>query len=191
MTRSCTTLLLWELFLNSRKDGLMEHDGLGGNPADPQASRLRMPKGYTVATGEELLPWSFVVKRLEQAENYWLATTRPDGRAHVTPVWGVWLDGAFYFDGIPTARWARNIVSNPAAAVHLESGTDVVILEGTVEDLVTDAEVGARISAVWTVKYGRLVPEAATRGIFRLCPNTARAWRRFPEDATRWQFHTR
>lgn len=169
----------------------MEQDGLAGNPAEPQSSRLKMPKGYAVAAGEELLPWSVVATRLEQAENYWLATTCPDGRPHVTPVWGVWIDGAFYFDGIPTALWARNIASNPAASVHLESGRDVVILDGMVEDIVADAVVGTKISVAWTAKYGRLVPEAATRGIFRLHPSTGRSWSRFPEDATHWRFHTR
>lgn len=58
---------------------------------------------------------------------------------------GAWVAGALYFDGIPTARWARNLVANPHAAVHRESGTDVVILDGLVEDLVTGAEVAARI----------------------------------------------
>jgi hypothetical protein len=73
-----------------------------------------MPEGYQVAADEEpLLPWSRVVERLEQAQNYWLATTWPDGRPHVTPLWGVWVDGALYFDGIPTARWARNMAASP------------------------------------------------------------------------------
>ncbi|MEI6136703.1 MAG: pyridoxamine 5'-phosphate oxidase family protein [Chloroflexota bacterium] len=30
--------------------------------------------------------------RLRTAMNYWIATTRPDGRPHAAPVWGVWLD---------------------------------------------------------------------------------------------------
>jgi nitroimidazol reductase NimA-like FMN-containing flavoprotein (pyridoxamine 5'-phosphate oxidase superfamily) len=125
---------------------------------------------------------------VEQSLNYWLATTRPDKRPHVTPVWGAWVGGALYFDGIPTARWVRNIASDPAAAIHLESGTEVVILEGVVEDVATDADVAARIVAAWTVKYGRLLPEPATSGIFRLRPRTARAWSQFPDDATRYRF---
>jgi hypothetical protein len=135
-----------------------------------------------------LLRWSHVVERLEQALNYWLATTRPDGRPHVTPVWGAWVEQALYFDGLATARWARNIARNPAAAIHLESGTDVVILDGVVEDLVTDAATALRIRDVWDAKYGRLHPDPATGGIFRLRPRTARAWSQFPEDATRWRF---
>ena len=156
---------------------------------EPRASRLILPRGYArPAGGVELLSWSHVVERLEQALTYWLATTRPDGRPHVTPVWGAWVEGALYFDGIATARWARNIAANPRVAVHLESGTDVVVLEGVVEDVVTDATTAERIVGVWTAKYGRLLPEPATSGIFRLRPRAARAWSHFPDDATRWQF---
>jgi hypothetical protein len=129
------------------------------------------------------------MERLEQAHNYWLATTRPDGRPHVTPLWGVWVDGALYFDGLPTTRWGRNLTLNPAATVHLESGEDVVIIEGVVEDLVTSAEVGARVVQAWDAKYGQAQPEPAGRGIFRLRPRTARGWSTSSlADGTRWQF---
>jgi hypothetical protein len=157
---------------------------------EPQASWPDAPPSYRFPTDpQRLLPWSHAVERLERARNYWLATTRPDGRPHVTPVWGVWVDGVLYFDGLPSTRWARNLAANPSAAVHLESGDDVVILEGVVEDTVTGAEVGARIVEAWTAKYGRLHPEPTTRGIFRLQPRSARAWSDASlEDGTRWRF---
>jgi len=155
----------------------------------PAASRLTMPRYYqAAAAGAGLLPWAHVVERLERELNYWIATTRPDGRPHVTPVWGVWVDEAFFFDGIFTARWARNLAANPAIAVHLESGADVVILDGSADDTIADAHVAARIVEAWSAKYGRLHPDPAGRGMYRLRPRTVRAWRRFPDDATRWRF---
>lgn len=160
----------------------------------PRASRLPMPRGYEAAADDEpLLPWSRVVQRLEQAQNYWLATTWPDGRPHVTPIWGVWVDGGFYFDGIPTARWARNLVATPTIAVHLESGDNVVILEGVAEDLdrITDPALAVRIVEQWQTKYGRLLPQPLAQGMFRLRPRTAQAWSLFPHDATRWTFPNR
>jgi hypothetical protein len=130
-----------------------------------------------------------VVEHLARAHNYWLATTRPDGRPHATPVWGAWVDDAFYFDGIWTARWARNLATNPAATVHLEGGADVVILEGTVEDVVPEPEIAARIVAAYVAKYGADAPiPQAAKGMYRLRPRAARAWSRFPDDATRWDF---
>lgn len=187
MDASADSRMGWAAHGVREGDGGMEDGGIGQGQQEPRASRLEMPRGY--AAGDEgLLPWSHVVERLDRALNYWIATTRPDARPHITPVWGAWVDGALYFDGIPTARWARNIAANPAIAVHLESGDDVVILEGVAEDVVTTADVAARIIAVWEAKYGRLLPEPATSGIFRVRPRTARAWTRFPDDATRWQF---
>jgi hypothetical protein len=130
---------------------------------EPRAIRLKMPRGYAVADDEgTLLPWSRVIERLDRAINYWLATMRPEGRPHVTPVWGVWVDGALYFDGIPTAHWARNIAANPTVSMHLESGDDVVVLEGVAEDVeqVEDAHLANRIVGAWDAKYGRLLPSS-------------------------------
>lgn len=156
----------------------------------PRADLLDAPDSYPFpkdAAG--LLSWAHAAERLERARNYWLATTRPDGRPHVTPVWGVWVAGCLYFDGLPTTRWGRNLAANPAATVHLESGDDVMIVEGVVEDLTTDADLAARIVAAWAAKYGRLLPEPATRGIYRLRPHTARAWSSSAlTDGTRWRF---
>src|SRR5579875_2497243 len=122
---------------------------------EPQARRPQAPSGYSFGkSGAPLLPWSFVEQRLEAAQNYWIATTRPDGRPHVTPVWGVWIGRALYLDGSPATRWARNLAVNPAVAVHLESGEEVVILEGIVNDMTADSDLGARIIAAWDTKYG-------------------------------------
>jgi nitroimidazol reductase NimA-like FMN-containing flavoprotein (pyridoxamine 5'-phosphate oxidase superfamily) len=50
---------------------------------------------------------------LEGAEVYWLSTVRPDGRPHVTPLLGAWLDGALYFCTGPNERKAKNLAENP------------------------------------------------------------------------------
>ena len=63
--------------------------------------------------------------------NYWVATVRPDGRLHAVPVWGVWLNGTFHFGGGRRTRKARNLAVNP----RLESGDDVVILDGVAEEI--------------------------------------------------------
>jgi hypothetical protein len=105
------------------------------------------------------------------------------------PVWGVWLDATLYFDGPPTTRWARNLAANPRLTVHLESGEDVVIVDGLADDLVTDDELAGRIVTAWNVKYGRLAPEPATVGLFRQRPRSARAWSHSSlVDGTRWTF---
>lgn len=128
------------------------------------------------------------MQQLELARNYWLATSRPDGRPHVTPLWGAWMDEAFYFQGAPTSRWARNLAANPAASLHLESGDTVIIVDGKVDHVVTDAALAARLVEAWHSKYGRMEPRPATDGLLRLRPRVARAWSEGLQNAARWTF---
>ena len=101
---------------------------------DPARDRPALPEGYGLpGTTDGLLSWSADIEpRLAAALHYWLATVRPDGTPHSVPRWGVWLDGRFYYDGSPETRHARNLAHNPACTLTLESGTEVVIIEGTV-----------------------------------------------------------
>jgi hypothetical protein len=151
---------------------------------------VRGPKGYAFPSGQEaLLAWDDAEQRLIGARSYWLATTNADGSARVRPIWGVWIEGRFYFDGHPRAGWARNLAREPRASIHLESAERVVIVEGLGEDVErTDQELGRRIAESWDAKYGRLVPDAAARGIFRLTPERAFAWSENLADGTLWTF---
>ncbi len=159
---------------------------------EPQAMPAQAPASYGFprdAVG--LLPWAHAATRLTAARNYWLATTRPNRHPHVTPLWGVWVANALYFDGAPQTRWARNLTANPQATIHLESGDDVVIIEGIVEDImsVENEELAAAIIAAWDRKYGRLHLDPRANGIWRLRPRTARAWSHATlHDGTRWRF---
>jgi nitroimidazol reductase NimA-like FMN-containing flavoprotein (pyridoxamine 5'-phosphate oxidase superfamily) len=167
-----------------------------GGP-QPQASRPSMPDGYGVPdTDEGLLDWSWAVTRLESALNYWFSTTRPDHSPHAMPAWAVWLDGTLYFEGSPLTRRARNLAENPAAVVHLESGDEVVILEGEAHEVGTpDRELAERLSASFTAKYAatkyeyRPPPEQWDHGgLWAMRPKTAFGWSDFPADTTRWRF---
>jgi nitroimidazol reductase NimA-like FMN-containing flavoprotein (pyridoxamine 5'-phosphate oxidase superfamily) len=134
--------------------------------------------------GDGLLPWSFVSERMAAARNYWVHTTRPDGRPHAAPVWGLWHAERFYFGTGPDSRKGRNLAASPHVVVHLESGDEVVIFEGRVE-LVEDKALLAALDKAYKEKYG-----FPLSGGFRLAPETAFAWREhdFPTSATRWQF---
>src|SRR3954468_17640441 len=81
--------------------------------------RRRPPfKGYGVpSTAEGMLPWEWAVERLVAARNHWIATTRPNGRPHAMPVWGVWIDEAFFFGSGRSSAKSRNLAANPAIVV--------------------------------------------------------------------------
>jgi hypothetical protein len=155
---------------------------------EPRASRPRFPQGYEVPTDESnLLPWSHARSRLEQAQNYWVCTATTEGKPHAAPLWGAWVDDRLYFEGSPATRWGRNLAANPQAIVHLESGSDVVIVEGAIldEDDVGEA-LAERIAASFAVRYNGY--RTQSRGFFILVPRVSFAWSRFPHDATRWVF---
>ena len=71
------------------------------------------------------------LSRLRAATSYWLATTRPDGRPHSMPVWGVLVGDEFWFG--TAGQKVRNLRHQPYAIVHHESADDVAIIEGVVE----------------------------------------------------------
>ena len=101
-----------------------------------------MPVSYgVVADAPEYVPmeWSWVVEQLLEARNYWVATVDGRGNPHVTPIWGVWLDDAVCFGTDVESAKGRNIARNPEIAVHLESGDDVVIMNGTATALADEA----------------------------------------------------
>ena len=156
---------------------------------NPAPSRPHMPEyGLLDAeSGSGLFPWSHVSERMAAARNYWVATTQPDGRPHAAPVWGLWLDEAFYFGTALSSRKARNLEANPGIVVHLESGDDVVILEGIAEK-VSDAALLARLDEAYFAKY-KFHLDGNANPIYSLHPRVAYAWleRDFPGSATRWQ----
>lgn len=157
-----------------------------------------MPDGYGVPeTTHGVLSWARVVERLEASKQYWMATTRPDGRPHVVPRWGAWLDGRLYYDGSPDTVHVRNIVANPNCVLHLEDGWQSVILEGhAVQAQPPGLELGARIAAAIGGKYGEqgYEPEADAwegedaGGLVVFTPLKAMAWFDFPADVTRFTF---
>ena len=84
---------------------------------------------------------------------------------------------------------ARNLATNPRAAVHLESEEEIVVVEGTVEDGETEAGLGQRIVDAWNANYGRLAPDPSGDGLFWLAPCSARSWSMSTlGDGTAWDF---
>lgn len=162
---------------------------------EPRVTRPRMPEGYGVPENDEgTLPWSHASELLAEAKNYWVATTRPDGRPHVMPTWGVWLDGTFYFEGSPETRRMRNLAANPSTVVHIERGDDVVILEGEAEAVgKPDPAFAARLVEAFakyipTHDYRAKPDQWDEGGLYAVRPRVAFAWNAFPTTTTRYVF---
>ena len=151
---------------------------------EPQRSRPDGP-GYNIPDDEEgMRAWVAVSEQIAQARTYWVGTVDPQGQPHAVPIWGIWIETTLYFDGGSRVRWVRNLATNPKVVVHLESGDNVVILEGSVVRLPhLDPRVLPMVAAASEAKYGgRFVG----RGCLALHPHLAYAWTSFPTDATRF-----
>jgi hypothetical protein len=160
--------------------------------AEPSASHASLPAGYGAASSapRERLPWARVEKWLVGARNYWLCSTRPDGRPHAKPVWGVWIEGGLLFSTSPESVTARNVAAGSPLAVHLESGDQVAMFEGTPEPL-RDAALLGRFADAYETKYNwRMDPRDPDTPVFSLRPESVVAWDAgdsLAETATRWR----
>lgn len=162
--------------------------------AAPRVSRPYIADGYGIPESlDGTLPWSWAEQLLTDAPIYWVASVGPGGRPHVTPIWGVWLDSAFWMEGGSNTRRFRNLAANPAAVVTIERGDDALILDGDAE-LVTDLpdDLVERLLAAYAkyVKTHGYQAEAENwaAGIWRVRPRKVLAWSSFPADTTRWIF---
>lgn len=163
-------------------------------PKEPSASRPRMFGGQLQPAQ---LPWSWAQHQLNNARHYWISTTRPDGRPHSRPVWGVWLDNVLYFSTGSLA--AENLAANPQITVHVESSAgEAVIIEGVAVAGVPTST-AKRVVGIYNEKYHwDMDPASAGDDLYRVTPGVVFGWVSDPSGidrgaafhgtATRWQF---
>jgi hypothetical protein len=112
------------------------------------------------------------------------------------PVWGVWLESRFVLSTGPRTRKARKKASNSPAVVHLESGAQVVVIEGAARQISEPHSIDAFLTA-YNPKYSWnfTTADLASGELFEIRPIKAFAWlgdegADFSEAATRWTFES-
>ena len=162
---------------------------------NPRVDRPVTEPGYGIPKSlKGTLDWSWVEERMNHELIYWVASVRPNGRPHVTPIWGAWVDDSFWMEGGPRTRRFQNLAANPASVVTVEQGNDAVILEGDAEriheldDALTDRLVDGYAKYIKSHGYKADPANWANGGIWRVRPRKVIAWSNFPADATRWTF---
>jgi len=162
---------------------------------DPIASRPHMP-GYGIleaGQGTGLLPWSWATERLERSHDYWVATAGPEGRPHVMPVWGAWIDDALWFSSSRASRKARNLASRPHCAITTDNAYEPVIIEGEAELIDDLAAVGVFVERS-NQKYGTEYPLDFFTQPSNVCFRVKPVWAfgltesDFTGSPTRWTF---
>lgn len=156
--------------------------------------RPHAPKSYGLSSkGEGMLSWQWAEERLAAARNYWVASASPEGTPHAMPVWALWRDGALWFATDRESRKGRNLSANPQVVAHLESGDEVVILQGVAQEAIEPVLLEA-FAATYERKYSfrpEVTPEALKASVvYALRPAAAFAWRErdYPQSATRFLF---
>lgn len=150
----------------------------------------------------EAMPLEHVSRLLADAPLYWLSTVRPEGRPHVTPLIGLWHDGAMVFTTGPEERKNQNLNGNAECVLTTGSnewnqGADIVV-EGAAERIGSDAEL-IELADAYVAKYGEVwrfnVRDGAFRHadggealVYRVRPRTIFAFGKAPHSQTRWRF---
>lgn len=152
----------------------------------PQPEQLVM---YGEPSDIASLDWAWVDAELSRAGTYWITPSGGD-HPHPRPVWGVWADESLYLSiGSPVV--ARLLERNPDVTVHLDSSSDVVIVEGAVTGLVDDT---AAVRA-YNDKYDWNYTTDEYGPLTRVAPGSVLAWRSAGwagrdgfQQAGRWRF---
>jgi nitroimidazol reductase NimA-like FMN-containing flavoprotein (pyridoxamine 5'-phosphate oxidase superfamily) len=146
--------------------------------------------GYGVPEGKKgLLSWSWAKQRLEKSHNYVISTVRPEGSPHTMIIWGLWLDGAFYFSTGKNSRKGRNLATNPKCTLTTDNPAEAVIVEGDAALLDDPA-----IKRVFAQKYQRKYEwdmSGFNEPVYELRPRVAFGLyeKKFQNSATRWTFN--
>ncbi|RYV49950.1 hypothetical protein [Pengzhenrongella frigida] len=133
-----------------------------------RSSQLRL---FGAVTDHAQLDWSWVDQQLAGAGTYWVVA-HTAGHPYARPVWGIWHDDRLDLSlGSPTLLKA--VRRQPAVTVHLESGTEVIIVEGLIVAAPMDP---ARITAYnrkydWDYRVSQLGELTAVE------PRKIMAWR--------------
>jgi nitroimidazol reductase NimA-like FMN-containing flavoprotein (pyridoxamine 5'-phosphate oxidase superfamily) len=168
--------------------------GSANSRYEPKADRPFAP-GYGIVGAKDdkgLLRWIWVARKMTTCRTFWLATIyASDGgeqrRPHVMPVWGVWLDDAFFFSTGRKSRKGQNLAANPACTITNDKGEEAVIVEGVATE-VTDRAALEHIAVAYKKKY-KMDPRGMGEPIFVVRPKTVFGFieKSFPKSATRWK----
>ena len=161
----------------------------------PKATRPEIP-GYGLPKSKKgLLPWKWAEDRLKKSRQYWIATTRADGRPHLMIVWALWMDGLLYFSTGKQSVKARNLAQNPHCVMATERADEGVILEGVVEterDVRRIREFIRLYEKKYKYKLGKMADAMLVLEdpVFILRPTVGFGlWeKKFATSATRWLF---
>jgi nitroimidazol reductase NimA-like FMN-containing flavoprotein (pyridoxamine 5'-phosphate oxidase superfamily) len=155
----------------------------------PRAGRPHIPDYGISTSAKGLLSWKWAEQRLKKSREYWFVSTLPDKSPHVMPVWGVWVDSAFYFSTGRGTRKARNLARNPHCIVCNELAEQAVIVHGRAKEI-KDAKRMRELGGPYARKYPPYKLDPKMGAVYEVKPSVVFGLveKKFPTTATRWKF---
>jgi PPOX class probable F420-dependent enzyme len=154
--------------------------------------------GYGVLPADQgsgLIPWAEAERRLTVSHDYWVATVRPDGRPHVMPVWGVWLDGRLWFSSGLRSRKARDLAADPRCTITTDDAQNPVVVDGVARQVTDAGGIAAFLDAANAKYHAGMTPDFLdphVNGTFAVRPERVILLTHddFTGSPTRWTFPT-
>jgi len=145
-------------------------------PKELSMAERRDLRLYGAPSDHQPLAWQWVDDRLREPGTMWV-TAVTEGYPHPRPVWGVWHQERLYLSiGTPAIR--RALAVDPRLTVHLDSGTDVVIVEGRAVSGAPDGgETSPQVLAAYDAKYDWSYDAVQYGWLTEVRPERILAWR--------------
>ncbi len=118
---------------------------------------------------------------LNKEEICYIATSRPDGRPHVMPIWFIYHEGKIWFETDETTVKFKNIRHNNKVMVVF-GGKSTYIVEGSVK-WCKENELGFPIRKMYWDKYGKDMDDSYITEktlLFELIPEKEQSWHYAP-----------
>ncbi len=124
-----------------------------------------------------------LLDRFSAEQCCWFASTRPDGRAHLAPIWHVWHEGCAYVVTQATSVRAKNIAANPAVSLSWPDPVNPLIIEGTARPV---PEMRDELRPLFQAKFDwDITTDTDYTLILQISPSKIMAWGAFGEG--RWR----
>lgn len=123
-----------------------------------------------------------LLDRFSAEQCCWFASTRPDGRAHLAPIWHVWHEGCVYVVTQATSVRANNIATNPAVSLSWPDPVNPLIIEGTARPA---PEMRDELRPLFQAKFDwDIATDSDYTLILQITPSKIMAWGAYGEG--RW-----
>lgn len=123
------------------------------------------------------------VERFAEVTCSWLSTVRPDGRAHLSPMWHIWYRGRVYINTPSTSVKVANIRQNSSVSIAHPDPANVLLLEGEAAEA---NHLQSTLKPLFQTKYDwDITTDNEYNTVVEITPNKLMTWHNGP--AKRWR----